>query len=97
MLIVQQESLDTPLDCAHISGLTKSFTAMLFAINSHCLVSMLAQSQIMVLSVLRPHEYKYLPVLPQLSQQHSTLHGFDSHNPANIRRAKVTETAKSFS
>lgn len=43
MLIKQRESLDTPLNCALMSGLTKSFTAVLFAINSHCLVFTLAK------------------------------------------------------
>lgn len=43
MLIEQRESLDTSLNCAHMSGLTKSFPAVLFAINSHCLVFTLAE------------------------------------------------------
>lgn len=38
-----------------------------------------------------------LPLLPQFSQQHSTLHGFESHNSQNIRRTKSKETAKGLS
>lgn len=89
--------MDTRLNCARMSGLTKSFTAVLFAINSHCLVFMLAKSQIMALSILKYHEHKHLQLLPQFSQQHSTLHGFESHNSENIRRTKATETAESLS